>query len=381
VNKGISTRQEKIEIKAVESPTDLDLLKTDWGDLFASSRKTTPFCSWAWQFGCATYLHRPQDIYVCAVYSDGLLVGLLPLRRAKISGGAGLTHQGFACLGGMITDYNALLVRKGYLKAVFSALRDHLLNTGKPIDFENVLPGSPLAAFVRYLRKNGYMAVQYESKLTLWTDLNGKYEDFLRTVPKKFKRNLRQNQNFMDRQGGYEYHRYEQTYDLAISSLFDLHTSRWEYKGEGGALASRRIQEFHRWLCSQDSLPFTVEFFTIEHENNIVAILYGFYYGRTFYAYLSGFDMAHNRISPGNMALNAVVKELFKRRADRFDMLRGEMWYKGVWASHEKTMYDQIMYPPSASGRLSYLVHRFWLALKRLVPSRVKKQLKQALDG
>ena len=111
----------------------------------------------------------------------------------------------------------------------------------------------------------------------------------------------------------------------------------------------------------------------------VAHFLYGFVFRNRFMAYLSGFDMAHDRISPGNMVFNDCIRQLYEDSVAVFDMLRGDMKYKKTWATATYEMQDALYFPPSASGRLLYGATRTMQNLKRSVPVAVKRRLKSLI--
>lgn len=368
----------RIEIKQVSSHEQLDKLRQPWNDLLDNAIRPTVFATWEWQSRISRIYNTDQKLEVLAAYSEGTLVGILPLCRAKTKIGNIIPTTVLRCLGGSLTDYNALLVKKKHLSPVIQAYASYLLKCKYPLDFENVLPGSPLYILGQHLARRQWYQAAYESKNALFTDLPSDYQNFLKTRKKKFKKTLRNNQNYMDRDGGYTYHVEPASSEL-LDELISLHTSRWQHKGGEGALAKQRIKEFHATLNKLENRPFDIRYFTICHHNKIAAILYGFTYRNRFYAYLSGFDMAHTRISPGNMIINHCLRVLINDGITVFDMLRGDMKYKQTWATKSYDMKDVIYFPPVFSGWLMYRTMKTIQFIKRMIPASLKKRLKSLL--
>jgi len=166
-----------------------------------------------------------------------------------------------------------------------------------------------------------------------------------------------------------------------LETLIELHSSRWRHKGESGALAREKIQKFHAEIMKTHPASFAIRYYVIRHEGEVVAVLYGFLCAGRFYAYLSGFDMAHNRISPGNMVIDYCVRTLIDEKVTIFDLLRGDMKYKQSWATVSYDMADMIYFPPTASGRMLHAKLKTVQAIKKAVPPAVKRRLRSALTG
>jgi CelD/BcsL family acetyltransferase involved in cellulose biosynthesis len=366
-----------IEVKEIASLEGLERIRKTWNELLASSIDPTVFGSWEWQYLSAD-LFADQHPIILSCYDEGSLVAVLPLRHTKIKIGEIFSITAWSCLGGGLTDYNAFVVREGYLSSVIPSLADFLSRKSAALDLTNVFPGSPLDRLTQYLAEHRWRRAVYESKAALMTELPGDYDSFLKTRKKKFRKTLRNNQNYMDRKGGYSYHAEEATKEL-LDALISLHTSRWQDKGEEGALARKKIKEFHHRLHDMPERPFDIQYYTIRHNDRIIAILYGFVMDKRFYAYLSGFDMEHNRISPGNMILDSCLKTIIDQGIMVFDLLRGDMKYKQTWATTVYDMQDSFLFPATFSGWWFYRMMKTTLALKRILPSSVKKKLKSLL--
>jgi len=372
--------QPAIDIRPVGDLAGMEALKPAWNELLMAAIRPTVFDAWEWQYQCARLLADGRDLVILAAYQGDRLVGLLPLHRVKISMGSLIPASALAPLGGAITDYNACLIRERHLSRVVPAMAGYLKSRGALLDLHNVRPGTCLYILRAHLIRQGFLQAMYEAKSALATNLGRDYESFIQNRQSKFRRKLRQNQNNMDRVGGYTYHTEAATEEL-LATLVRLHTWRWEQKGESGALAAKRTQAFHAGLHKMTERPFEIRYFTIRHDGQIVAILYGFIFRGCYYAYLSGFDMAHNRISPGNMIINHAIQELIGEGIVGFDLLRGDMHYKQSWATVDLTMQDMVLFPPTIGGRVRYLSTAILQAIKRMIPKRIKKGLKSAVSS
>ncbi len=368
-----------VRIELISTAEAMEPLRRDWNRLLIEGSRSTVFGSWEWQSLAANVFRAGSQLAVLAAYSGDTLTAILPLRLTRTRIGGLISTHVWQCLGGGLTDYNALIIGRDNDSEIIAAFAEYLTAGGHPVDMENVLPGSPLDDLARYLSDHGWNRAVYESKVALMTELKPDYASFSKTLKKKFRKNLNNNQNYMDRTGGYTYHR-EPASDELLETLITLHTSRWQFKGESGALAQQRIREFHTALNRMDDRPFEIEYYTIRHRDKIVAILYTFTFEKRLYAYLSGFDMAHGRISAGNMLLNYCIEQAIGDGLEVFDMLRGDMKYKQTWATLSHDMEDALYFPPSLSGEIMFRTLRSVQAVKRILPVSMKTGIKSLLN-
>jgi len=369
-----------LEIRVIDSLDRMVDVRPQWNHLSDRAFRPTVFSSWEWQYLAAKYIAEDQTILVPAVYDDDTLVAVLPLRQGRMRLGGMVPVDVLCCLGGAVTDYNPLLVDESRKSGVIPVLAEYLRGKNRPIQMENVLPGSALDSLGAYLTMHGFRKAEYESKTALVSEVGDDYETFMKTRTRKFRKTLRDNQNYMDRTGGYTYHTENPSEEL-LETLIRLHSSRWQLKGEKGALVQRQIINLHLDLMTMNDRTFDIRYYTIRHEGSIIAILYGFLLNETFYAYLSGFDMRHNRISPGNMVFNHCIRELHTSGARAFDMLRGDMKYKQTWATAAIPMIDAVYFPPTGMGRLLHATMKTIQGAKRALPTPIKQKVKAVLSG
>jgi CelD/BcsL family acetyltransferase involved in cellulose biosynthesis len=375
-----TSKTQRIKVKKLSTIEELESLREQWKELLCSCANPNIFSTWEWQYQCARLLSDEKNLFVLTAHDNDELVSVLPLRKANKRFGGLIPGTTLTCLGGQITDYNVLLVRKHYSSSVIPLLTDYLLNLKLPLDFQNVLRRTDLYNLVKYMVDNGSKMLTYESKNALWSNLCIDYESFVKNLSKKLRKNLRLNQNRMDRAGGYTFQS-EEANDTLLNRLIQLHTSRWEHRGQKGALAQKQIQSFHAELQKMRNKPFEIKYSTIRHEGEIIAILYLFVFNSCCYAYLSGFDMNHSRISPGNMIINYSIREAIQNGFGKFDMMRGDMKYKHSWATEAQDIYDTLLFPPSFYASVLYSSMNYIQAVKSIVPKPVKKKLKSILDA
>ena len=368
-------KNNSIKISVISTLSDMMEIRNDWTTLFNSSIKPNVFGTWEWQYQSAQLLSRDKKLSIITIYSGKKLIAIFPTKIVRKRFVGLFTTDTIKCLGGAITDYNVLIVRNRYLSTAVKALGDYFQRNRLILDMENTLPGTALYIFCLYLQKCGFRPLAYETKTALGAILGSNYEDFHNGLKKKFRKNLRNNRNVMDRKKGYTYQTGSEDKEL-LDKLIRLHTARWRYKGEAGALALEKIRAFHFGLQEIAGKPFEIRYYTIQHSGCEIAILYGFILGNCYYVYLSGLDQRHNRISPGNMVIEYAIRELIRKKIRRFDMLRGDMSYKQSWATYSYKMRDTLLFPPTPLGRFLFIILKCIRSFKDLIPKQVKEGLK-----
>ena len=67
----------------------------------------------------------------------------------------------------------------------------------------------------------------------------------------------------------------------------------------------------------------------------VIAVLYAFAGGKSTYYYLSGFDPAFDKLSPGTLIVGHAIEEAIAEGHRWFDFMRGQENYKYAWGALE----------------------------------------------
>ncbi|HEX9161450.1 MAG TPA: GNAT family N-acetyltransferase, partial [Thermoanaerobaculia bacterium] len=127
-----------------------------------------------------------------------------------------------------------------------------------------------------------------------------------------------------------------QTIDRFMDALFDLHAARWKVRGLPGMLAAEVDQSFHREVARGMLHSGALRMYAICLDDRIVAVFYGFAHHETVYFYLSGYDPALEKLSPGTLVVAHAVEEAVRDGAKTFDFLRGAEDYKYAWGAEDR---------------------------------------------
>jgi CelD/BcsL family acetyltransferase involved in cellulose biosynthesis len=152
-----------------------------------------------------------------------------------------------------------------------------------------------------------------------------------------FRKKLRYYRRSLEREGALAFETPEtETIDEFMSILFDLHAARWKTRGLPGMLADSVDQAFHRDVARGMLGTGSLRMYLMRVSGKPVAIFYGFAHGGTVYYYLSGYDPALEKLSPGTVIVAHAIEEAVRDRATTFDFLRGAEDYKYAWGAQDR---------------------------------------------
>jgi len=127
--------------------------------------------------------------------------------------------------------------------------------------------------------------------------------------------------------------------DTLLDALFELHAARWQQRGMTGMLADDVIQRFHREVARAMLDAGALRMHAMRSDDRIVAVFYGFAHRDTVSYYLSGYDPALDRHSPGTLIVAHAIEKAVRDGATTFDFLRGAEDYKYAWGAKDRINY------------------------------------------
>ncbi len=141
-----------------------------------------------------------------------------------------------------------------------------------------------------------------------------------------------------------------------FEALLRLHAARWATRGEAGVLASPAVQAAHREALPALHRAGLLRFHALRLEGRIVAVLYALADppgrpGRRLAFYVSGFDPALERLSPGMLLVGRAVEAAIAEGFAVADFLRGRERYKYFWGAEDRPCLHRRLAPPGDAGR------------------------------
>jgi CelD/BcsL family acetyltransferase involved in cellulose biosynthesis len=127
--------------------------------------------------------------------------------------------------------------------------------------------------------------------------------------------------------------------DEQLDAFFALHAARWQARGEEGVVSSPSVQRFHRDAAHALAAAGLLRLYVLRLHDGAAAAFYGFSAHRRAYYYLSGFDPAFDRFSPGTLVVGHAIEQAAREGATEFDFLRGREAYKYRWGARDRPCY------------------------------------------
>jgi CelD/BcsL family acetyltransferase involved in cellulose biosynthesis len=338
-------------LTTIEEATDLpalERLRPEWEALWRAVPDATPFQSPAWLIPWWRHVGEGA-LLVLALRAAGRLVGLFPFYcyTRPESGERRLFPLGIAT-----TDYLDALVLPDAAPALGGIGRHLVLRADADAwEWPQLRAGSPLLSLPA---PPGWTEEVAAADPCPCLALPDSLDALPARVSAKTLRDLRTVRRRAEQAETLRWETEADGIEAPFDALLRLHAARWATRGEAGVLAAPAVQAMHR-----DALPALhraglLRFHVLRLDGEIVAVLYALADppGRTvrrLYFYLSGFDPALERLSPGMLLVGRAVEAAIAEGLAVADFLRGRERYKYFWGAEDQPTFRRRLVPPCAA--------------------------------
>jgi glycosyltransferase involved in cell wall biosynthesis/CelD/BcsL family acetyltransferase involved in cellulose biosynthesis len=307
--------------QVIAEPLDqaaLFALADQWRALWARDSTATVFQRPEWLLPWTRHL-LTGEISALALRRAGRLLALAPFFRWIDKDGARVV----SLMGAGVSDYLDVVVDDEVRPEAAAALADWLRTCADRCEWSELRPGS-------LLRQLGCPhSEEWPQELCPALQLEG--GDAWSRVPARMRKAVAYARRHATRTLGMVLD-HEADLDASFSHLESLHEARWRQRG-GGMLGDARVRAFQREAAAalQGDLLLT----TLRLGGAVAGVLYGFHDRKATRYYLSGFDPALGRYSPGTLLVAAALDQAAARGATTFDFLRGPEPYKYAFGAKD----------------------------------------------
>jgi len=126
--------------------------------------------------------------------------------------------------------------------------------------------------------------------------------------------------------------------DAYLDEFIALHQRSWNARGQPGAFASKKFEEFHRRVARSCLDKGWLFLYAFHLDGRHIGSLYGFQYAGTVYYYLAAVEINPvKKVKTGVAILGGCLEEAIRRGCQELDLLRGDEDYKYGWtATHRR---------------------------------------------
>jgi CelD/BcsL family acetyltransferase involved in cellulose biosynthesis len=303
-------------LQVLESLEQLEELQADWLDLWRSCPRATPFQSPQWLLPWTRRLFGGGQICSLAIRHDDKLIGFAPLFRW------GIDKRIVSFLGAGISDYSDVLFAAGREVECVSDVRRFL---AEQRDYWDLLDLQELRCGSALLDGWASEACSVCPVLDLRT--------FPDCMDHKHRIDVRRARSKLSKRPDLQFQTANsETLSRCMDEFFCLHEIRWGSMGE-------ELRQFHEDVSNRFLKTGHLRLSLLRIGGRAVAAIYAFVCGKTLYCYLSGFDPAVAKLSPGAVLLAWVIEQALADGMEEVDFLRQPESYKYLWGARDRTNY------------------------------------------
>jgi len=338
-----------IKTETLDSLEKLRALEPEWRDLWQRDPAATPFDGPDWLIPWTDHLWGGGRLHVLTVRNGGALIAVAPIFFWGYGGRPEIIRASF--LGSGITDHLGITADPARDVEAARAILDHLVSVAGEwhvCDLQELRPTSPL---LRADLPRGLAAQDSPCGVCPVLSLPKSWDELVAGLDAKFRRNLRVAESRLRHDNAEFVCVPPQQVEDAVRELIRLHEARWQQRRESGMLATTALHRFHLAAAARLARLGAVRLYTLKAEGETIAVQYNLRRDTRVYAYLSGFDPAHQRNSPGAALLAHSIRCAIEEGATHFDFLRNREEFKYQWGARDRVNRKLIVSHSAAYAR------------------------------
>lgn len=351
-----------MRIEVHQTSASLQEIAPQWRTLTDQVPTATPFQTWEWHSTWFKFFGRSKRPYLIAGYEGDDLVALYPMAR-----NAGAWYV-LRSSGAGPSDYLQPLIMPGYEQAAEAEIADLLTNQKdySLVDLHQLRDDLSQLAIPD--------SIELEQGICLVLDLPATYDDYLATLSKSLRYDVRRLDKSLFSGGRASIEMVtEANLGQGLDILFEQHKKRWRKRGLPGAFLGKTQDFHHAWgrLAVQNGW---LQLGILNLDGNPIGAIYGMAKGDTVFFYQAGFDPAHKAVSPGTLLVASLIKQAISDGKKHFDFLRGDEPYKRRWKPQREHKNRRIIV--AVSGPMGEIGAKW-----NLLGSRVEAKIRARLEG
>ncbi len=344
-----SSEQLHVVITPIDRPENFWAISAAWRELEKRSPNRGLFNSVDWAFYVANHFAGSNDrrFVVVEAFAGNRLVALWPLAIRK--------HGGLNILTSMGAPFDQ------YSEALFSwdvnpaPLIDQMIGELRkqfPVDglvMRKVKVTEPL---YDWLSQKAYVIDHGEEAPQVHLDPDKPFEEFLQKLNSKTRKNLRNYQNRLARQGDIEHVVVEgpQTAELLAQCFDDRHAWLSDQGYSSEAFRDSHFKSFVTGL-SEYSESLGLIAFVLKVDGEVAALQWGFIRGGCYYAFMSCRNARFEQFSVGRIHLRHIIEFCHRSGLNALDLMVPASSYKLNWTKTTEPVVD-LIWPWTAKGFL-----------------------------
>jgi len=326
-------------------------LRSAWDALLQSSEAASPFLTWEWLHPWWTHLSGSSRLQLLKVNAGNRLIAIAPFRAT--TGVARLPCLDLLGTGEAGADYLDVITRSGFEAEALDAIEQFAVAQRTALRLTHLASSAAVAGLVNRLQRRGWAQVTTPGGICPYISLaDHTWDSYLGTLGASHRANVRRRLRAL-----------EQNFDVQFEQVIGdgarrdalerlTHYHRCRFDSRGTAFSTAAHCAFHHEVTQRFLERGWLRMFVLRLNGATAAVMYGFFYNRTFYFYQHGFDDSYQQYSIGLVLMALSIRSALEEGAAEFDMLWGTEPYKFLWARQTRELLNIHIFPPHLGGQL-----------------------------
>ncbi len=315
---------------------ELASLAPEWEGLLAGVSEPAPFFHPAWQRVWLEEFQDGREVLFLGVRDKQGLVGVAPLLRDD--GGLSLVGHHSIC------DYMDFVVAPDQSRDVFAAIWQALSDESwADLDLRGLREGSPTLAELPALCEAAGLSLERETEAVApRVELPGSWADYLASLPKKDRHELRRKLRRLGAAGELELRIYTSPEDVSEHLPVLLRFMVESRSDKASFMTERMGRFFHRMVktMAQEGL---IRLYELELDRKPIASVLCFDQGGQLLLYNSGYDPEYSSLAAGLVSKALCLQDAIESEHRFVDFLRGHEPYKYDLGGKDQTVYRCVV--------------------------------------
>jgi CelD/BcsL family acetyltransferase involved in cellulose biosynthesis len=310
---------------------------TEWAGLLEGCAEQVPFVTPTWQQLWLQHFQGDKQLQVLTVRDGERLIGVVPMLR---SGDAAEFVGHYS-----ICDYLDGVIAPGFERAAILCVLQQLAGAGVTgLDLRGLREDSPLLpALLDAAPDAGFSATKEDEALSPRVMLPESWDDYLGTLSKKDRHEMRRKMRRLDSAGQIEMKVVTTATEAAplLDTLFRLMRISNHHKEE--FLDRPGMMEFFREMTAGMADAGMLRLYALTLDEIPVAMVHNLDVGGTLYMYNSGYDPAYAHYAVGLMSKALLIRDAIECGRRCVDFMRGDESYKYDLGGTDRLVYRVVL--------------------------------------
>lgn len=338
------------------SRAEFESLRPEWDALLARSGQAEPFLRHAFLTAWLDNFAPEAPLRLFAARERGRLVAALPLleEAARVWGVPVRMLRPPANVHSCRFDLIAEPERPDAVAAIWSHLR--ALARSDVLVIPDVPEGGRARVLLALAGADGWRVAEWESMRTPYIPLDGGFDAVFGRTDAKFRQNLRRRARKLAARGTVEVQRCAGGPELEAHLEEALALEQAGWKGRGGSAIAQdpAARGFYAEWTRQAALEGSLALYFLRLSGEAVAFQLGIEEGGVYYLPKTAYGEEHADCSPGQLLLEAVLRDACGRALRRFDFLGPPMPWKRDWTDQGRAHHWLWAFAPTPRGALAH---------------------------